>query len=91
MKTFNIERSLSNKGNPYDIALAEATYKVIKTEFINNCIFETLENLETELFDYVNWFNILRIHGSLDYKTPVEYRNFCLTQNCVVYCWHSRF
>ena len=30
---FNIHRSLSNKGNPYDNAVAEATYKIFKTEF----------------------------------------------------------
>ncbi|OUQ01139.1 hypothetical protein B5E92_13110, partial [Erysipelatoclostridium sp. An15] len=28
------------------------------------------------LFDYVNWYNNIRIHGSLDYKTPVEFRMF---------------
>ncbi len=84
LNTFNIERSLSNKGNPYDNAVAEATYKVVKTEFINNYIFNTLEDLKRELFDYVNWYNNVRIHGSLNYKTPVEYREICLTQNCAV-------
>lgn len=33
LKTFNIERSLSMKGCPYDNAVAEATFKIIKTEF----------------------------------------------------------
>jgi cystathionine beta-lyase len=32
------------------------------------------EGLKFKLFDYVNWYNNIRIHGSLDYKTPVEYR-----------------
>ncbi|WP_300383535.1 IS3 family transposase, partial [Clostridium sp.] len=27
-----------------------------------------------ELQDYVNWFNRVRIHGTLDYLTPIEYR-----------------
>ncbi|MDD3028263.1 MAG: IS3 family transposase, partial [Erysipelotrichaceae bacterium] len=27
-----------------------------------------------ELFDYVNWFNNKRKHGSLNYKTPVQFR-----------------
>lgn len=84
LNTFNIERSLSNKGNPYDNAVAEATYKVIKTEFINNETFETLEELKFKLFDYVNWYNNIRIHGSLDYKTPVEYRQNCLALKCAV-------
>ena len=74
LKTFNIDRSLSKKGCPYDNAVAEATYKIIKTEFAFNRIFESFEELEIELFDYVNWYNNFRIHGSLDYLTPVEYR-----------------
>lgn len=32
LKTFNISRSLSIKGCPYDNAVAEATFKIIKTE-----------------------------------------------------------
>ncbi|MFB4166225.1 IS3 family transposase [Alteribacillus sp. JSM 102045] len=30
--------------------------------------------LNLELFDYVHWFNHIRIHGSLDYLTPTEYK-----------------
>jgi len=71
---FDITRSLSNKGNPYDNAVAEATYKIFKTEFCFNRKFDTLEQLERELFDYVNWYNNIRIHGSLDYLTPTEYK-----------------
>ena len=76
LKTFNINRSLSAKGCPYDNAVAEATYKITKTEFAFNKRFENLEELELELFDYVNWYNNVRIHGSLGYKTPVEFRMF---------------
>ena len=36
--------------------------------------FETLEDLELGLAEYVYWYNNLRIHGSLDYMTPVEYK-----------------
>lgn len=74
IETFQIKRSLSKKGCPYDNAVAEATYKIIKTEFAYNRRFENFEELERELFDYVNWYNNIRIHGSLDYQTPVHYR-----------------
>ena len=50
------------------------TYKIIKTEFAFNRIFESFEELETELFDYVNWYNNIRIHSSLNYLTPIEYK-----------------
>ncbi len=76
LETFEITRSLSAKGCPYDNAVAEATYKIVKTEFAFNRKFNNFKELELELFDYVNWYNNIRIHGSLDYKTPVEYRLF---------------
>jgi transposase InsO family protein len=74
LETFNIKRSLSHKGCPYDNAVAEATYKIIKTEFAYNRIFNSFEELELELFDYVNWYNNIRIHGSLNYLTPNQYK-----------------
>ena len=74
IETFGIKRSISKKGCPYDNAVAEATYKIIKTEFAYNRRFSSFEELECELFDYVNWYNNIRIHGSLDYKTPIVYR-----------------
>lgn len=74
LKKFKIRRSLSQKGTPYDNAVAEATYKIFKNEFCFNRIFDSFEQLEIELFDYVNWFNNHRIHGSLDYLTPIQYK-----------------
>lgn len=59
LEAFEINRSLSHKGCPYDNAVAEATYKIIKTEFAFNRRFRSFEELELELFDYVNWYNKL--------------------------------
>lgn len=78
LETFEIRRSLSHKGCPYDNAVAEATFKIIKTEFVKNRTFDNLHHLQLELFDYVNWFNHLRIHSSLGYLTPVEFRRNAL-------------
>lgn len=76
MDTFKINRSLSAKGCPYDNAVEEATYKIIKIEFAFNRRFENFKELERELFDCVNWYNNIIIHGALGYKTPIEYRMF---------------
>ncbi|WP_157179503.1 IS3 family transposase [Brevibacillus sp. CF112] len=78
LETFGIGRSLSMKGCPYDNAVAEATYKIMKTEFVNQMNFQSLRHLELELSDYVNWFNKHRIHGTLGYMTPVQYRQEAL-------------
>lgn len=74
LKTFDIKRSLSKKGCPYDNAVAEATFKIIKTEFVRGKHFTSLEELTRELNDYVHWFNHIRIHGTLGYLSPVEYK-----------------
>ena len=74
LDTFKIKRSLSMKGCPYDNAVAEATFKIFKTEFANNYYFESLEQLEIMLADYVNWFNNIRIHSTLGYLSPKEYK-----------------
>ena len=74
LDVFQIKRSLSMKGCPYDNAVAEATFKVFKTEFVCGRNFESLEQLKLELSDYIHWFNHIRIHGSLNYLTPVQFR-----------------
>ena len=74
LEFYDIERSLSKKGCPYDNAVAEATYKIIKTEFAFNRTFVSFKELERDLFDYVNWYNNIRIHSSLNYLSPVQFR-----------------
>ncbi|MBU5594129.1 IS3 family transposase [Amphibacillus sp. MSJ-3] len=74
LEAFDIDRSLSAKGTPYDNAVAESTFKTLKTEFILGEHFETQSELDLALFDYVNWYNNIRIHGSLGYLTPKEYK-----------------
>ena len=74
LETFHIERSLSHKGCPYDNAVAEATFKIIKTEFVWNETFADLLELKLKLWDYVHWYNHHRIHSALGYETPVQYR-----------------
>ncbi|MCM3342069.1 IS3 family transposase [Paenibacillus sp. MER TA 81-3] len=78
LTTFQIGHSLSMKGCPYDNAVAEATFKVMKTEFIHQMNFQSLQHLELELYDYVNWYNKHRIHGTLSYMSPVDYRRLAL-------------
>ena len=74
LNSFGITRSLSVKGTPYDNAVAEATFKSIKTEFVFGESFGTLNELENKFGAFVWWFNNKRLHSTLGYLTPVEYR-----------------
>jgi putative transposase len=60
---------------PYDNAVAKAMFKVIKTEFVKGATFESQAALDLALFDYVHWFNHIRIHGTLGYLSPMEYKS----------------
>lgn len=75
LNTFCIKRSLSRKGSPHDNAVAESTYKSTKVEFGYSNNFSTLHELDVKLFDYLHWWNYLRLYGSLGYETLIAYRN----------------
>ncbi|MEN2248704.1 IS3 family transposase, partial [Enterococcus lactis] len=64
LTTFDIKRSLSHKGCPFDNAVAESNNNTLKVEFVYQYTFETLQHLQLELFDYDNWWNHLRLHGT---------------------------
>lgn len=75
LQGFGINRSLSHKGCPYDNSVNEATNHILKTEFVYQHSFSSLEELRILLFDYIYWYNHHRIHGSLDYQTPIGLRS----------------
>lgn len=72
--TFDIRRSLSLKGCPYDNAVAESTFKIFKAEFVYGRNFSNLNSLKLELSDYIHWFNHFRLHSSLGYLSPLEFK-----------------
>jgi putative transposase len=74
LDAFGITRSLSQAGCPYDNAVSESTYRSFKLEFINQETFQSLEELALKTKDYVHWWNYHRIHGSLNYQTPMAKR-----------------
>lgn len=76
-----IKRSLSYKGNAYENVVAEATFKILKTELINETHYQSLGQLSLEFFDYVNSYNDIRTHGTLGHPSPVAYKNLSLKIN----------
>lgn len=82
-EVLGITRSLSHKGCPYDNAVAEATFKTIKTEFVKNEIFTNTNELRQGFSAYAYWYNNNRLHSSLGYLTPMAF-NKQLPLNFVV-------
>lgn len=50
----------------------------MKIEFVYQRNFETLEQLKLELAEYVYWYNNNRIHSSLGYLSPIDYKKSTL-------------
>ena len=76
---FEIKRSLSGKGCPYDNSADESANKILKAEFVYRERFSTLRELQAKLSDYVNWYDNFRLHSTLGYISPVEFRLAGLT------------
>lgn len=74
IEKYQLKRSLSNKGTPLDNAVIESTNHILKTEFIYQHNFNSLTELQTLLFDYIHWYNHGRIHGAINYMSPISYR-----------------
>ena len=72
LDVFDIRRSLSRKGNPYDNAVVESTNRLLKKELIYRNRYTSLEQLRSDLNDYVWWFNNQRLHSTLEYRSPKE-------------------
>ena len=76
----NVVQSFSKKGHPYDNAVAESFFKFLKKEQTNRRNYQTLKELETSIFEYIEgYYNSKRPHSALGYLTPNEAeKNFSL-------------
>lgn len=65
--------SVGSAGDSYDNALAESIFGLYKTELIKpRKPWRTVEQVELGTLDWVWWFNNIRLHSELGYRTPVE-------------------
>lgn len=74
LEAFGIEMSLSAKGRPHDNAVDESTNWILKAELARREAFGTKRGLRARLSDYAHWYNNFRIHSTLGYMSPVEFR-----------------
>ena len=71
---YNITPSMSRRGNPYDNALAENFFSILKTECIYRTKLKTYEEARLLIGEYIHFYNNQRIQLKTK-LTPMEYRN----------------
>lgn len=74
LKEHGIKQSMSRKGNCLDNAVMENFFGILKTECFYNRQFDSVDELEAELHDYMHYYNHTRIKLNLNGLNPVQYR-----------------
>ncbi|WP_425377022.1 IS3 family transposase [Spiroplasma endosymbiont of Aleiodes alternator] len=59
--------------NSFLFLIIELTQFNFYINVLFNFTIQALIQLKLELFDYINWYNNIRIHSTLKYLTPVKY------------------
>ncbi len=67
-----IQLSMTEKGDPYENAIAERVNGILKTEFNLGDTFESYEAIKQAVDEAVRKYNNLRIHDSCDRLTPIQ-------------------
>lgn len=75
MEALDIRKSLSRKGDPYDNAAIEPGNGIPKKELAYRRAFADLGQLRREPNPCVRWRSEERMHSTLGYMSPVEFRN----------------
>lgn len=74
LSVHGVECSMSRKGNCWDNAVAESFFATLKTELVHDADWHTRDEARSALFEYIEvWYNRVRRHSTLDYKSPVQY------------------
>jgi transposase InsO family protein len=84
-----IQPSMSRKGNCWDNAVAESFFHTLKTELISLEDFDTHEQAQTAVFEYIEvFYNRQRCHAAHGYLAPLAYEQ-ALKTNELTFPYHD--
>jgi putative transposase len=74
LRQHGVQPSMSRKGNCWDNAVAESFFHTLKTELIYLEDFDTHEQAQTAVFEYIEvFYNRQRCHSANGYLAPLAY------------------
>lgn len=74
LQIYSMKSSMSRKGNCYDNACIESFHSIIKKELIYLNRYQTHEEAQKSIFEYIEvFYNNERIHSSIHYTTPDDF------------------
>ena len=85
LNSYEVEPSMSRKGNCYDNAVMESFSATPKSECFHDQIPLNRDHAQALLFDYIETFyNPKRLHSSLGYLSPLEFEKQFFTAKLAV-------
>jgi putative transposase len=80
LSAHGIVPSMSRPANPYDNAACESFMKTLKQEEVYCNEYRDFAELSTHLEEFLeHYYNRLRLHSALGYRTPEEFEKSCAT------------
>ena len=73
LNQYGMVASMSRKGNCWDNAPTERVFRSLKSERLSDYRFVTRKSAEMQVLDYISYYNSIRLHSTLGYKTPFAY------------------
>lgn len=67
-----VTRSYSHPRRPLDNAFAESFFSFMKREELSHKLYSTIEELKTDVSEYVSFYNEFRVHERLGNRTPLQ-------------------
>jgi transposase InsO family protein len=78
LKQWRCSQSMSRKGNCWDNAVAESFFRSIKVECLYHEKFSDPRMAELKVFEYIAWYNRIRVHSACGGVSPDKYENAML-------------
>lgn len=72
LRSYQIQISMTESGDPKDNAIAERVNGIIKNELLKDLVFHSIEEVTEAVRKAVDFYNNERPHMSLDWLTPSE-------------------
>ena len=79
LRDLKVIQSFSNPGTPLDNAVAESFFACMKREELSHNLYETREQLENDVSEYVDYYNRVRPHQKMGMRTPIKAEDDFLT------------
>ena len=68
--------SMGRKGEPWDNAVAESFFRILKSELVYHTMWEGYTDAHRDLFEYLEvYYNRERIHSTLGWITPAQFES----------------